>query len=78
MRSRRFVRAGLVSALLLAAGHPVSAQQSVGSAFTYQGQLSSSGLPLSGAVDLQFKLFDSAVGGNQVGSTFAAANVALS
>lgn len=38
--------------------------------FTYQGELRESGAPASGAFDLQFRLFDAAAGGNQLGATF--------
>ena len=41
----------------------------VGTAFTYQGRLMDEGLPASGSYDLQFKLFDAAGGGAQIGST---------
>jgi hypothetical protein len=37
--------------------------------FTYQGSLQENGAPASGAFDLAFKLFDTASGGTQVGST---------
>ncbi len=38
-------------------------------AFTYQGVLRQSGAPMNGSVDLQFRLFDAAGGGTQVGAT---------
>ncbi len=41
-------------------------------AITYQGLLKTGGSPLNGSVDLQFRLFDAAGAGNQVGSTLAA------
>jgi hypothetical protein len=37
--------------------------------FTYQGKLNDGGSPANGTYDLQFRLFDALVGGNQVGST---------
>src|SRR5688572_5178352 len=39
------------------------------SAFTYQGKLNNDGAPVSGAYQFQFKLFDAALGGNQIGNT---------
>jgi Collagen triple helix repeat (20 copies) len=42
------------------------------SAFTYQGQLTASGRPANGNYDMTFALFDSATGGNQVGTTIVA------
>ncbi len=40
-----------------------------GVAITYQGQLQQQGQPFSGAVNLEFRLFDAAAGGSQVGNT---------
>jgi hypothetical protein len=39
------------------------------SAFTYQGQLTIAGPTSTGPVDLQFRLFDAATGGTQIGPT---------
>lgn len=50
----------------------------VGSAFTYQGFLTQSGVPAGGAWDFQFALFDAAVGGVQVGVTAAANDLLVS
>ncbi len=44
-------------------------QSAVGTAFTYQGQLSESGQPISGVVDFQFSMWDSEYGGGQLGGT---------
>src|SRR5688500_16528734 len=41
----------------------------LGTTFTYQGQLRDVNGPVSGTCDLQFKLFDAAVGGTQVDAT---------
>ncbi len=49
----------------------------MGTAFTYQGQLKDGGLPADGVYDLQFKLFDAATAGAQVGSTLAKGDVAV-
>lgn len=54
----------------LAAPH-AAAQSPVGTAFTYQGDLISNGLPISEPCDFEFRLFDAAVAGNQVGPTVA-------
>jgi hypothetical protein len=59
--SRRLV---LWFSVLLLATSPAAAQST---AFTYQGKLNDSGAPASGSYDLQFKLFDAADSGNQVG-----------
>jgi len=47
--------------------HPGPAA-SLGTAFTYQGQLQQSGLPASGSCDMQFSLFNAASRGVQIGS----------
>lgn len=61
---------GLFSALLLASGSaaPAWGQSPLGSSFTYQGRLRSSGSAVSGPADFEFRLFDSATGGNQIGT----------
>lgn len=41
----------------------------LGTAFSYQGQLNSGGLPAAGQFDLQFKLFDASANGTQKGPT---------
>src|SRR5262245_24685159 len=40
-------------------------------AFTYQGRLAAAGTPASGSYDFEFRLFDAATAGNQVGITIA-------
>ena len=50
----------------------------LGTAFTYQGELTSFGAPASGLHDLRFTLFTSAAGGAQVGSTLCVDNVQVS
>ncbi|MDO9695473.1 MAG: hypothetical protein Q7W56_12145 [Candidatus Latescibacteria bacterium] len=49
----------------------------VGTAFTYQGHLLSGGIPSDGPYDLQFRLFDAAAGGTQIGSTLSLDNLAV-
>src|SRR5262245_13740889 len=53
------------------------AQTPLGSAFTYQGELSNGGSPASGWHDLRFRLYDGAAGGSQVGATLCADDVAV-
>jgi hypothetical protein len=57
-------------AIMAAAGSVASAQ--IGSAFTYQGVLRAAGTPVDGLVDIQFRLYDAASGGTQIGSTLQA------
>ena len=63
MRFRAIVLAA-VSALL---AETAGAQTPQGTSFTYQGRLADAGTPADGAFDLQFILYDAAVGGSQVG-----------
>jgi hypothetical protein len=53
------------------------AQTGLSSSFTVQGALSDGGSSFVGAVDLRLRLFDSAVGGNQVGPVDIHSNVPL-
>jgi hypothetical protein len=59
--------------LLAAVGLPLPAQAQggLGTAFTYQGELRSGGAPATGTHDFEFRLFDAASGGAQVGATVA-------
>lgn len=50
---------------------------SVGTGFTYQGQLTNSGNAADGAYDFQFQLFDEEVVGNQIGITVVVTQVAV-
>jgi hypothetical protein len=49
-----------------------------GTAFTYQGQLSSTSGPANGLYDFQFGVFDSASGSAQIGSTIVTNGIAVS
>jgi hypothetical protein len=61
---------GLLAALVAMAQAPVAwAQTPQGTAFAYQGRLTQSGTPASGAYDLRFVLFDASTGGTAVGPT---------
>lgn len=44
--------------------------QAVDTSFTYQGVLQDGGVPASGQYDIQFRLFDTAVGGSPIASDF--------
>ncbi len=54
--------------LLLVALLSLPAVADVGSTFTYQGQLKQSGAPANGDFDLEFRLYDAATAGNQIGN----------
>jgi len=66
--------------LLIALAAPLGiAQTPVGTAFTYQGQLKENGVPVNTTTgQFEFALFDTDVGGNQVGSTVPLMNVNIS
>ncbi len=49
----------------------------VGTAFTYQGQLSDGGSPANGTYDFQFELWDSAESGSQIGLTQTVENLVV-
>jgi hypothetical protein len=61
-----FTRLLALTLLLTLGGNAAWAQTTT---FTYQGELTDGGAPANGPYDLQFKLFDAATGGNQVGAT---------
>jgi hypothetical protein len=48
-----------------------------GSGFNFQGRLNDGATPANGRYDLQFRLYDAVVGGNQVGSLLARPNTVL-
>jgi pectin methylesterase-like acyl-CoA thioesterase len=50
----------------------------LGSAFTYQGQLTDNGEPATGPCDFRFALYDAASDGSQIGSTQTRTDVELS
>lgn len=62
-----FLRVTIVTLVLAAGSSPAVFGQST--AFTYQGQLKSGGVPANGQYDFQFALFDGATGGTQQGGT---------
>lgn len=77
-RRSRLSRCLCLSALLLPAlGLATGASAlPIGTGFTYQGRLMDEGLPADGSYDLEFKLYDAAAGGVQLGSTVSLAGIA--
>ena len=69
----------MLTHLILAvfAAQSARGQTAIGADITYQGQLKQSGAPLDTAADFEFKLFDAATGGTQVGSTNPINNVSV-
>jgi len=77
MMMRRTVVSG-IAMMLAAASLTLSAYaQQSSTAFTYQGFLRDNGQPANGVYDLRFALFDSADGGNQIGSVVFVNNVTV-
>jgi hypothetical protein len=76
MMMRRTVVSGIAT-LLAAASLTLSAYAQSSTAFTYQGFLRENGQPANGTYDLRFALFDSADGGNQIGSVVFVNNVTV-
>ena len=66
-----------LATLAIAVAITGAAAAPLGSAFTYQGQLKQDGVPASGPTDFAFRLFDAALGGNQVGSDVIRNGVAV-
>lgn len=58
-------------------GQSAWAQTPLGTAFTYQGRLTSAGAPATGSYDLRFTLYDSLDVGSAVGSPLTRAGVAV-
>jgi len=76
MRTHRF--AALTLAALVGSLTPTaSAGTPVGNAFSFSAYLRVSGVSRNGPADFQFRLFDAATGGTQVGPTLQASNVIL-
>jgi hypothetical protein len=69
-------RAALAAALGLALAGPLpAAAQAVTSAFTYQGELRAGGNPANANFDMEFRLFNAATGGTQIGPVVTRLNV---
>ncbi len=73
------ILAGAWGGVSLAQGpHPLSdqtAEATVGTAFTYQGRLTDGNAPANNTYDFQFRLFNDASAGSQVGGTVTAQDV---
>jgi hypothetical protein len=68
---------GALAATLVAAAAFRGAGQPLDSTFTYQGQLRNAGQLVSGNVDVRFTLWDSDVGGTQIGNANSFTNYPL-
>ncbi len=56
---------------------PVQTESALGTAFSYQGQLQQNGVPVTGACDFRFDLWDAATGGAHIGGAQTKTNVAV-
>jgi len=77
---RRSFKSGLSLCALtttLLGGALAYGQTPLGTAFTYQGQLKQSGSPANGSFAMDFKLFDAASAGSQVGPTVSLPTVGV-
>ena len=64
-------------AILAGTARQATAQLPLTTAFTYQGELTSTGSPAAGTYDIRFRLFDAPSGGSQIGSTLCSDNLAV-
>lgn len=74
MKSKKFKPATFFFILFFLTVISASAQTS---AFNFQGRLNDGANPANGRYDLQFKLFDAIMGGNQIGATVDRPNLML-
>jgi hypothetical protein len=58
-------------------GGPADPAGPLGTGFTYQGQLTRNGGPITATCDFQFSLFDAVSGGTQIGSTQTVSGVSV-
>jgi hypothetical protein len=63
-------RIPFVAGLLVALGSAASGQTPLATAFTYQGQLKQSGVPIDGYADFRFSVWNALSGGQQVGAEY--------
>lgn len=75
---RRRTRSLALALLLALASVSLGSAAPVGTGFTYQGRLMDEGVPAEGSFDLEFTLYDVAVGGTPLGSTVSIPAVAVS
>lgn len=71
------VAAGMAAAQSPEGTEPEAVLANLGTAFTYQGRLVDAGAPAAGVYDLQFRLYDAAAGGVQIGATQPVNDVAV-
>ncbi len=79
MTTYRHLIAGSLILLSLCSmsGGMLSQAVPMGTAFTYQGQLSKNGTPVTNTCDLQFRLYDAANSGTQIGSLLTKSGITV-
>jgi hypothetical protein len=78
MKTQTLSVPALTFAAVLLCGAGLAGAEPLGTAFTYQGQLTEAGAPATGQYDLQFTLYDAPSGGTQVGPRLSTNAVAVS
>src|SRR5436190_10519915 len=78
MRANMVAVCVISAAWLLAMCGSALGQTPLGAAFTYQGQLRFQNAAVTGGADFEFRLFDAASAGAQIGPTLAATGLSLS
>ncbi len=71
----RFIGSALVAVVAIAGSGERVGAQPLTTAFTYQGELGANGSPAAGLHDFRFRLYDSMLGGAQIGSTICMDNI---
>lgn len=77
MPSRTLLRVALLIVAIAGLASRSAAQSALGTSFTYQGQLASSGTPANGSFDFRFRLFPAVDSGLAIGPTLCVANVTV-
>ena len=67
-----------VSAATAQNGEPQTPEAVVGTAFTFQGRIVDNGVPANGTLDFQFRLYNAATAGSQIGSTVTKSDISVS
>jgi hypothetical protein len=80
MKTRHLLQTAIIALTLVFSPSPSDwlNAASLGTAFTYQGRLSSGGNAANGSYDLKFSLYDDATSGSQVGSSLTNAATGVS
>ena len=78
MGGAKSIGVSVIVVILLAVGQPYLWAVTMGTAFTYQGRLTSGGSPASGTFDFRFTLFEDDTGVGQIGEPITRTGIAVS